>query len=241
MQAHRGFESHPVRHFFPYSLPDGCRHVRRKSARSGKVIIPGHYRGAGRWGGDGVEFFFGIGFEVFQVGVGMDAVLMIMVRDPLVLDDAAQFQAELDGTQCEGSAVVLHRVGDDLPNLPCRLFECRLMVGLALCPELIDPDANFRLVHQVCAALFRAVGRVAGPSGRFGPAGVAGHRLAERFLPVRQADGGRVGSGKRFCGCWGHGGGFASLGSITDFYPMKLTETQEQLASCRYLCRLTMA
>ena len=31
------------------------------------------------------------------------------------------------------------------------------MVAPALCPELMDPDADFRLMHQVCATLFRAL------------------------------------------------------------------------------------
>ena len=44
----------------------------------------------------------------------MALVLVVVVRDAPVLDDAAQLQAELDGAERQTSAFLFHRVGDDV-------------------------------------------------------------------------------------------------------------------------------
>jgi hypothetical protein len=172
--------------------------------RSGKVIIPGHYFGFrhsglhrgldgldGRCSVKGVEFLLRVGIEMFQIRVGVTAVQVVMVRDPFVLDDAVQLQAELYGAERQTAAFLFQRVGDDLLNLARRFIKQGLMIGPASGPELLDPDTDFRLVHKKRAALLGTLRRIAGPAGRFGSAHVAGHGLAERFLPVGQADDGR--------------------------------------------------
>jgi hypothetical protein len=128
---------------------------------------------------------------MLQIRVGVTAVQVVMVRDPLVLDDAAQLQAELDSAQRQTATLLFQRVGDDGCDLNGGVIEQGLMIGPASGPELIDPDTDFRLAHQKRAALFRSLGRVAGTSGGLRPAGVAGHGVAERFLPIGQADDGR--------------------------------------------------
>ena len=65
----------------------------------------------------GVELLVQIGIEIFLVGVGMAVVEVVMVGDPLVLDDAPELQAELDGAQRQAAAFLFQRIGDDVFDL----------------------------------------------------------------------------------------------------------------------------
>jgi hypothetical protein len=110
--------------------------------RFGKVTTWGHY-GGGQFGclrrrgltGGGeeecVEFLLRIGIEVFQIGVGVALVEVVMVRDAPVLDDAVQLQAELNGAERQTAAFLFQRVGDDGLDLNGGIVEQALVRGMA--------------------------------------------------------------------------------------------------------------
>ena len=125
------------------------------------------------------------------MGVIVEAAVVVM-GDPLVLDDAAQLEAELDGAERQHRAVGLESFVDDAADLLIRLVEPCVVGGLPGCPDLVDANADFRLAHQEGAPLLGAVARISRPPRRLRPADAAGHGVAEGFLPGCQ---GRSGGG----------------------------------------------
>ena len=80
--------------------------------------------------------------------------------NPLVLDDAAQLQAELDRAESQSGTAGLEGDLDDAADLFRRLIELGLMVGLTGGADFIDADADFRLPHQEGAALLGALAEI---------------------------------------------------------------------------------
>src|SRR3954447_26675415 len=62
--------------------------------------IHGAFRETAGLEADGIEFLIRVTVEVFEIGVGVSVAVeaaVVVMGDPLVLDDAEQLQAELDG------------------------------------------------------------------------------------------------------------------------------------------------
>ena len=112
----------------------------------------------------GVEFFLWVAIKVFQIGIRVAVVDMVMVSNPAVLNDARQLQPEFDRPERQIGPLIFQSVGDDGLHLNRRLVKEGLVVGVTSGAELIDPDANFRLAHQEGPALLGASRRITCPA-----------------------------------------------------------------------------